>query len=371
MTKKPPDDYEDEGNHADVSSAKATESSQQQAQQAQQEMSMPAKGRASQVTKSGARALANLLLLEHDFRRAREEKQLAGLIVDRLSRFTEYDCALFWICTGNGKIRRVIISGIDDGPDGDDGKVMRQWGMKTAKWLAKDSKNNSGHLIVTHDNIPDRLFDHWPETVPMEGLTVTVKDPQGVLSGGFLLLKERDWNEATKIMLDQMSEAVGYSLKALRLGIHRKKWHIGKRIAGGLVTLLLLGSFFISMPVRVEVTAMLAVGQSTLPGINAPRGPAQIDLMLPLQHSFAVKTGSRLIAESQGETYNLVVERVTPWYVALVSDRRIRTRLVNTPDGLVPTTLDRLTVSDARISLPFYLLRGSIEYLRRAFGFAL
>ncbi len=58
--------------------------------------------------------------------------------------------------------------------------------------------------------------------------------------------------------------------------------------------------------------------------------------MIPAQEAMNLKPGMRLEANFSGQKYKLEVERVTPWYVALLSDRRVRTRLIDAPDDLAP-----------------------------------
>lgn len=314
---------------------------------------------------SGVRALANLLLLEHDFRRAPKTEQLARLVVDRLSRFTSYDCAVFWTVRRGKYFRQAFISGVGDEPDA---KAMRIWGAKLSKWLARDMAKAKHVMVIDPDCIEDKVFELWPDTVPLNGLAVPVKNPKGEILGGVVLLREAPWTQSFQVMMDQMAEAVGYSLRALALGMHGRRPGKGKWITFGLVALLTLGSFFVPMPVNIDVRAELAVGNANLPGISVPRGPAQIDLMIPVQDSLTLKPGTRLQANFKGEKYNLVVERVTPWYVALFADRRVRTRLLDAPDGLAPPGLENVTVSNTTTPLPIYLLRGPWRSIREALG---
>ena len=324
-------------------------------------------GHAAQDKKmqSGVRALANLLLLEHDFRRAPKTEHLARLVVDRLSRFTSYDCAVFWTVSRGKSFQQAFISGVGDEPDG---KAMRKWGVKLSKWLAKAMAKTKQPMLIDPDTIEDKVFDLWPETVPLNGLAVPVKNPKGEILGGVVLLREAPWTQSFRVMMDQMAEAVGYSLRALALGMHGRRPSKGRWITLILVVLLTAGSFFVPMPVNIDVKAELAVGNGNIPGISAPRGPAQIDLMIPVQDSLALKPGTRLQARFQGEDYKLIVERVTPWYAALFADRRVRTRLLDAPDGLAPPGLESVTVSNTTTPLPFYLLRGPWRSIREAVG---
>ena len=244
---------------------------------------------------SGARALANLLLLEHDFRRTKQQMALARLMVEQLRHFTHYDCAVFWLASPYGRVKQLVISGVDETPDN---KLMQQWGRAAAKWLAKalaislkkapknrhdkgthkadsatDSKTDSSpdsgadsstdlgadstndsidnlesnpqaestthHIIINADTIPDKIFNIWLETVPMNGLCVPIKTPSGKLMGGLLLLRDEAWSLPVRILLDQMAEAAAYSLCAIGLGIYGKKGGWARRLMRGLLFLFL------------------------------------------------------------------------------------------------------------------------------------
>lgn len=313
----------------------------------------------------GVRALTNLLLLEHDFRRAQEDDQLARLVVDKLKNFAPYDCAVFWTVKQKKYFRKAVISGVGNEPDG---KAMRKWGVQLSRWLAKEIYQSKQALLIEPDVIADKVLNCWPETVPMHGLAVPIKNPKGDMLGGVILLREAAWSPAVQVLLDQMAEAAGYSLRAISLGMHKRKPNKAKWLTFGLIGLLMAGSFLIPMPVNIDVRAELAKGNPSISGLSAPRGPAQIDLMIPAQEAMNLKPGMRLEANFSGQKYKLEVERVTPWYVALFSDRRVRTRLIDAPDDLAPPVIERVTVSNTTTPLPLYLLRGPVNAIRQSIG---
>jgi len=222
---------------------------------------------------SGARALANLLLLEHDFRRTKQQMALARLMVEQLRHFTHYECAVFWLASPYGRVKQLVISGVDEAPDN---KLMQKWGRAVAKWLSKalrvslkkarKKKQDKGahqaeatddsadeaiddldsnpppestahHIIINTDTIPDKVFNIWLETVPMNGLCVPLKTPSGKLMGGLLLLREEAWGLPVRILLDQMAEAAAYSLCALDLGIYGRRGGFLRRLVRGLLFL--------------------------------------------------------------------------------------------------------------------------------------
>jgi len=227
---------------------------------------------------SGARALANLLLLEHDFRRTKKQMALARLMVEQLRHFTHYECAVFWLASPYGRVKQLVISGVDEAPDN---KLMQKWGRAAAKWLSKDLRvslkkarkkkqdktahqaetatdssvasadesidnsetslppeSTAHHIIINTDTIPDKVFNIWLETVPMNGLCLPMKTPSGKLMGGLLLLREEAWGLPVRILLDQMAEAAAYSLCAIGLGIYGKQGGFARRLMRGLLFLV-------------------------------------------------------------------------------------------------------------------------------------
>ena len=118
------------------------------------------------------------------------------------------------------------------------------------------------------------------------------------------------------------------------------------------------------IPARCPGPAQLAVSNSQA---NVPRGPAQIDILIPPQGAMALKPGSRLKTNYQNTQYELEVEHITPWLAGLFADRRLRARFIAAPDGLAPPALSTITIENASMPLPLYLLRGPIAMMRRAF----
>lgn len=318
--------------------------------------------RADRHQSVGMRALAGLFLLEHEFRRVPGQAHLARLVVNRLNRFAPYDCAVFW--TGKGRrLHDVTISGIVKSKDT---QPILAWGEKLAAWLNKTGYGNT-QITPAMVNMEKTVAD-WPANLPKSGLYVPLKGQDGALRGGIVLLRAAKWSQPVRIMLDQLAEAAAYTVMALDAGVHGRK---AKRrsytaLIAGLVGLALLaGSFFVPVPVNVQVPARLAVATGTA---NAPRGPAQIDLQVPPQGAMALRPGSRLKTQYEGTAYELEVEHISPWLAGLFADRQIRARVVAAPDGLAPPALQTITIENAAMPLPLYLLRGPIGSLRRSLG---
>ena len=310
----------------------------------------------------GMRALAGLFLLEHEFRRVPGQSHLARLVVNRLNRFAPYDCAVFWTCNPRGKVYDVTISGIIKNKDT---KPILDWGRGLGKWLNKTGYGNTQLTPIMVDM--EKSMANWPGNLPKSGLYVPLRAQDGTLRGGLVLLRAATWAQPIRIMLDQLAEAAAYTVDALDAGVHGRRaarGGIGKYLTG-LAALVLLGlSFLIPVPVNVNVPAQLAVSNSQA---NVPRGPAQIDILIPPQGAMALKPGSRLKTNYQNTQYELEVEHITPWLAGLFADRRLRARFIAAPDGLAPPALSTITIENASMPLPLYLLRGPIAMMRRAF----
>jgi hypothetical protein len=287
---------------------------------------------------------------------------LARLVVNRLNRFAPYDCAVFWTCSPRGKVYDVTISGIIKNKDT---RPILDWGRGLGKWLNKTGYGNT-QLTPTMVDL-EKSMVNWPGNLPKSGLYVPLRAQDGTLRGGLVLLRAATWAQPIRIMLDQLAEAAAYTVDALDAGVHGRRAArsgIGKYLTG-LAALVLLGlSFLIPVPVNVNVPAQLAVSNSQA---NVPRGPAQIDILIPPQGAMALKPGSRLKTNYQNTQYELEVEHITPWLAGLFADRRLRARFIAAPDGLAPPALSTITIENASMPLPLYLLRGPIAMTRRAF----
>ena len=319
--------------------------------------------RAGRQDSVGMRALAGLFLLEHEFRRVPGQAHLARLVVNRLNRFAPYDCAVFWTCTPRGRITDVTISGIVRSKDT---KPILAWGDALGKWLNKSGYHNAQLTPAMIDM--EKSMRVWPANLPKSGLYVPLKGQDGKLRGGIVLLRAAQWSQPVRIMLDQLAEAAAYTVDALDAGVHGRKARrrsFTSLIAASALLLMLGFSFLIPIPVNVQVPARLAVA---IGNDNAPRGPAQIDLRVPPQGAMALRPGSRLRTHYDGTDYELEVEHISPWMAGLFADRQIRARIVAAPDGLAPPALQRITIENASMPLPLYLLRGPIEAMRRSFS---
>ena len=311
----------------------------------------------------GMRALAGLFLLEHEFRRVPGQPHLARLVVNRLNRFAPYDCAIFWTCSRRGHVYDVTISGIMKSKDT---RPILNWGRGLAKWLNKTGYGNTQLTPPMVDN--ERAMADWPENLPKAGLYVPLRGADGKLRGGLVLLRAVPWAQPIRIMLDQLAEAAAYTVDALDAGVHGRTASRGglrKYLTRFAIVLLLALSFLIPVPVNVDVPAQLAVSASQA---NVPRGPAQIDIRIPPQGAMALRPGSRLKTKYQNTNYELEVEHITPWLAGLFADRQLRARFIAAPDGLAPPALSTITIENASMPLPLYLLRGPIGLMRRLMG---
>ena len=165
---------------------------------------------------SGGRALANLLLMEHDFRRARYTREIANILATRLDGFTHCDGVIVWVKKNKG--RDIVMSRLEGGQlKTIKDKNLEKWAKKLSTWM---DKTNAPAGELDTETIPAKIFDLWPDIFPLEGLHVPLNCPGKGRAGGVLLMRSQPWGEAIKIMLQQLGEAAGYSLKALELGIY-------------------------------------------------------------------------------------------------------------------------------------------------------
>jgi hypothetical protein len=312
---------------------------------------------------SGMRALAGLFLLEHEFRRVPDQPHLARLVVNRLNRFAPYDCAIFWTCSPSGRVYDVTISGI---VKSEDTEAILDWARALGQWL---NKTGFGNTQITPTMVDTQMsMANWPVNLAKSGLYVPMRRQDGKLRGGLVLLRASPWAEPVRIMLDQLAEAAAYTVDALDAGVHGRgggRDRLGKYIRRLAVVALLALSFFVPVPVNVDVPARLAVSTDQA---NAPRGPTQIDIRVPPQGAMALKPGSRLKTNYEGTQYELEVEHITPWLGGLLADRQLRARFIAAPDDLALPSLSTITIENASVPLPLYLLRGPIAMMRGLLG---
>ena len=173
---------------------------------------------AQAASPSGARALANLLMMEHDFRRTRYAREIANILASRLDGFAHCDGVIVWV--KKNKSNDIIMSRFDGSQlKTIKDKNLEKWAKKLAKWM--DRTNAPAGELKT-ETIPAKIFDLWPDIFPLEGLHVPLTSPGKGRAGGVLLIRSQPWGEAIKIMLQQLGEAAGYSLKAIELGVYDK-----------------------------------------------------------------------------------------------------------------------------------------------------
>ena len=79
---------------------------------------------------------------------------------------------------------------------------------------------NSPAGELNTETIPAKIFDLWPDIFPLEGFHVPLTSPGKGGAGGVLLMRSQPKGEAIKIMLQELGEAAGYSLKAIELGVY-------------------------------------------------------------------------------------------------------------------------------------------------------
>ena len=189
---------------------------------------------------SGTRALANLMMLEHDFRRARTSADLARLVVTRLGSFTHFDGVVFWLVKGQ-KISELRVTDEGGRPAA---KAAQQWGKLTAEWLV--TSKTPIHEI-NPDHLPAKIQDSWPDHFAMTGCHIVIKNPSGQLAGGLMVLREKPLSEPVQVMIEQLAETLGYNLRALELGIFRAVPQYSRALLGLLVLFILAIAVYLAV----------------------------------------------------------------------------------------------------------------------------
>lgn len=117
---------------------------------------------------SGGRALANLLLMEHDFRRARYTREIANILATRLDGFTHCDGVIVWVKKNKGS--DIVMSRLEGGQlKTIKDKNLEKWAKKLSTWM---DKTNAPAGELDTETIPAKIFDLWPDIFPLEGLQI-------------------------------------------------------------------------------------------------------------------------------------------------------------------------------------------------------
>ena len=150
---------------------------------------------------SGGRALANLLLMEHDFRRARYTREIANILATRLDGFTHCDGVIVWVKKNKGS--DIVMSRLEGGQlKTIKDKNLEKWAKKLSTWMDKTNAP-AGELdtetilqrFLTFGRIYFRLRDC------MYPLIVRQRSCRCVL-----LMRSQPWGEAKKFMLQQLAK---------------------------------------------------------------------------------------------------------------------------------------------------------------------
>ena len=92
-------------------------------------------------------------------------------------------------------------------------------GKKLTMWMGR---TNAPAGKLNTETIPAKMFDLWPDIFSLKMLHVPLTSLGKGHAGGVLLMRSQPWGEAIKIILQQLGEAAGYSLKAIELGVYDK-----------------------------------------------------------------------------------------------------------------------------------------------------
>lgn len=209
-------------------------------------------------------ALAGILQLSSEARRAEGLDGFAFVAVNRTRQILDYRTAILWRPGELGGLRVHAVSGVPL-PDADAPMV---------RWLARAAAALKDQAVgaVTAAALPADLAGEWAQWVPPNALWLPLPDPAGVLQGGLWLFRDAAFGEAEVMLATTLAESFGETLARhltrRRTGLRGILPHPRRRTllvaAVGLVALALV-------PVRLSVLAPAEIRPRDPAVVSAPR----------------------------------------------------------------------------------------------------
>lgn len=203
-------------------------------------------------------AIAALLGLEKQLRRATEPAQLYYTVVNQLDRCVPYTQSVLLAGEEAGRAEVVAIS---DVPTVDYTSPFVSWVERVARHLA-DGHTGVTQVLVTPSQLAGELASEWRELGLPEHLLwqpLPVEALQDKPAGFLLLLADKAWSEQERGLSTHMAASIGHAIFALRRRLpmtgvwkklrQRKTLYI---VSGALLV-------FLSLPVRLSVLAPVEV----------------------------------------------------------------------------------------------------------------
>jgi hypothetical protein len=251
-------------------------------------------------------ALSNLLLVEHDVRRAESLRELFFIAANDSHRVAPYRQGFVWERAVDGTGHPVQASNVSDL---EPNAPMVLWLRELCAWLA--TRDDKTPVVVAGADAPEGLRAGWAEFASPFGVHVPVLAPDGTRLGGLLLATDTAWSPAQCALLERLADAYGHAWWALRPRVvqdvrahFRAYW---RRYAAATVILLLL-------PVRQFVLVPAEVVPADPFVVAAPMSGvvARIDV-LP---NAAVEAGTPLFRLEETDLANELVVAEKAYEVA-------------------------------------------------------
>lgn len=196
-------------------------------------------------------ALSNLLLVEHDVRRAESLRELFFIAANDSHRVTPYRQGFVWERVVDGSGRPVQASNVSEL---EPHAPMVLWLRELSAWLA--TRDDKAPAVIVGNEAPEHLRAGWAEFASPFGVHVPVLAPDGTRLGGLLLTSDAPWSDAQCVLLDRLADAYGHAWWALRPRVvedvrSHLKTYWRRYVAGAVVLLLLPVRQFVLVPAEV------------------------------------------------------------------------------------------------------------------------
>ncbi|MFC4260928.1 efflux RND transporter periplasmic adaptor subunit [Marinobacter lacisalsi] len=225
-------------------------------------------------------AVAALLGLEQQLRRATDPSQLYFTVVNQLDRCVPFTLAVMLVGDQPG---RADVMAISDVPTVDYTSPFVLWVERLAKHCASKADDTT-QQVLTPSGVPAELASEWrelglPECLLWQPLPVEARDntPAGVL----LLFAEQEWTSEELGVSGHLSASIGHALFALRR--HRPLAGLWQRLRQRRLffALVLLVLVILFLPVRLTTLAPAEVIADSPAIVAAPLDGvvASVDVM--------------------------------------------------------------------------------------------
>lgn len=196
------------------------------------------------------RRLSALVQFETDLRNSADVSELGFILVNSLNKIVENEHAIFWYAR-SGKI-----SAVSGGVSIDQDAIQTRWYSNVSRHLAKTYPNDHTPQDIEPELLPKSLRAEFASNIPAQLVWVPLIDAYHQISGGALLLCNREMDDADSRVLTRAASAAAFVL-----AYHRKSHRPG---IGGLlrpfamrwVQLVGLAAIVLVMFVPIELSVL-------------------------------------------------------------------------------------------------------------------